>query len=54
MTPCTIDEVAHRLTRFDKHYEEAAAPFQWKFTRKDLGKVLEKLQVHDNALDPAA
>jgi len=50
----TIDEVADRLARFEKHYEKVATPFQWKFTRKDLDKLLEKLQDHDNALRPAA
>ena len=50
----TIEEVADRLARFEKHYEKVATPFQWKFTRKDLYKLLQKLQDHDNALRPAA
>ncbi len=25
-----------RLLRFQEHYERAARPFQWKFTRRDL------------------
>jgi len=50
----SIEEVANRLARFEKHYEKVATPFQWKFTRKDLDKLLEKLQDHDNALRPAA
>ena len=29
-------------------------PFQWKFTRKDLDILLEKLQDHKDALRPAA
>ena len=31
------------LLRFQKHYEEVAQPFQWKFTRKDLAGLLTKL-----------
>ena len=50
----TIDEVADRLARFERHYEEIATPFQWKFTRKDLDILLEKLQEHKDALRPAA
>ena len=50
----TIDEVADRLARFERHYEEIATPFQWKFTCKDLDKLPERLQDHQDALRPAA
>ena len=37
-------EIAHRLLRFQQHYEQAASPFQWKFTRGHLHKLLKKIQ----------
>lgn len=31
------------LLRFQEHYQEVAKPFQWKFTRKDLSRLLAHL-----------
>lgn len=31
------------LLSFGRHYERIAEPFEWKFTRKDLHRVLERL-----------
>jgi len=39
--------VADRLRRFEIRFEEIAHPFQWKFTRKDLAALLEKIAAHD-------
>ena len=50
----SMDEVADRLARFAKHYERVATPFQWRFTRRDLRKLLAKLQDHEDVLAPAA
>ncbi len=36
-------EVEARLLAFQNHYEQAAKPFEWKFTRSDLHEVLAKL-----------
>jgi hypothetical protein len=37
-------EVLHeRLLAFQKHYETIATPFEWKFTRQDLARLLRKL-----------
>jgi hypothetical protein len=33
-----------RLLDFQRHYEEIATPFEWKFTRDDLHKMLAKLK----------
>jgi hypothetical protein len=33
-----------RLLRFQDHYASIAQPFQWKFTRNDLTKLLDKIQ----------
>jgi hypothetical protein len=35
--------VRSRLLRFQQHYEQAATPFQWTFTRRDLRALLAKL-----------
>ena len=32
----------HQLLAFGRRYEQIAAPFQWKFTRQDLNKLLAK------------
>ena len=34
---------AGRLAAFERRYEQSAAPFEWKFTRTDLAKLLERL-----------
>ena len=36
-------EVKSRLLAFERHYEQNAAPFEWKFTRNDLTKLMERL-----------
>ena len=36
-------ELEQQLLAFQSYYEEAAQPFQWKFTRKDLKRLLAKL-----------
>ena len=36
-------EVADRLAAFERRYEGAAAPFEWKFTRHDLALLMKKL-----------
>ena len=38
-----IDEVQSRLLAFERRYEQTAAPFEWKFTRSDLAKLIERL-----------
>ena len=40
----SLDTLADRLERFERHYEIIARPFQWKFTRQDLGKLMQRLQ----------
>jgi len=39
----SLDEVAHALWRFERHFEEIGRPFEWKFTRNDLNQLLTKL-----------
>ena len=40
----SLDAVSDRLIRFQKYYEEIAEPFEWKFTRHDLEKLLAKIK----------
>jgi len=39
----SLDEMAHALWQFERHFETLARPFQWKFTRRDLDQLLLKL-----------
>jgi hypothetical protein len=38
-----LGDVEARLLAFERRYEATAAPFEWKFTRADLTKLLERL-----------
>ena len=40
----SLEVLAQRLERFERHYESIAKPFAWKFTRDDLAKLIERLQ----------
>jgi hypothetical protein len=50
----TLADLKNRLLQFQTYYEAAAKPFQWKFTRRDLAKLLSKLKAHDDLLAKAA
>ena len=39
----SLHEVEDRLLRFQDHYQQAAAPFRWTFTRQDLAALMAKL-----------
>ncbi len=39
----SLAELEDRLLGFEKHYEQVAKPFEWKFTRRDLRQLLSKL-----------
>ena len=39
----SLDMLAERLQRFERHYEAIAKPFEWKFTRDDLNKLIQRL-----------
>jgi DDE superfamily endonuclease len=38
-----LDELERTLLAFGRHYEQIAKPFDWKFTRADLHKLLARL-----------
>jgi hypothetical protein len=50
----SLDEVRNRLIGFQTYYQEIAKRFQWKFTRKDLSLLLERLTKYETRLAPAA
>jgi len=39
----SLEMLADRLQRFERHYEFIAKPFEWKFTRDDLAKLVQRL-----------
>ncbi len=43
----SVVEIEDRLLGFQDHYERAATPFQWTFTRQDLAALLAKLAAKD-------
>jgi hypothetical protein len=38
-----LEILQQRLLAFQDHYESIAKPFKWKFTKKDLNRILRKL-----------
>ncbi len=44
----SLEAVEARLLQFQAHYEQVATPFEWKFTRQDLTRLLEKLERTDS------
>ena len=38
-----LADVEARLQAFERRYEDTAGPFEWKYTRNDLAKLLERL-----------
>jgi len=57
LTPNDFDSltaVEDRLLQFQEHYEKAAKPFQWKFTRRDLGQLLTRIEAVECCQEAAA
>ena len=57
LTPCDFashDDVAARILGFQDHYQQIATPFEWKFTRKDLHKLIARCAQTDSHSLPAA
>ena len=42
-----LDEIQQRLLDFERLYQQAAEPFEWKFTRHDLAKLLHRLRARE-------
>jgi DDE superfamily endonuclease/Homeodomain-like domain len=49
-----LDRLERHLLAFGRHYEQIAAPFQWKFTRSDLNRLLAKLDTPQATISVAA
>jgi len=45
-----VSEIQRRLVDFERRYERAATPFEWKFTRRDLANLLRRLAAHSHAV----
>jgi transposase len=49
-----LADVRDRLEAFQDHYNFAARPFNWRYTKKDLNDLLDRLAAHDAGPLPAA
>jgi hypothetical protein len=47
---CSLGILVERLERFERHYEVIAKPFEWKFTRQDLAKLIQRLHFQPQPL----
>jgi DDE superfamily endonuclease len=43
-----LAEVQRRLLAFQRRYQQTAVPFDWRFTRSDLAKLLRRLDEHEH------
>jgi hypothetical protein len=46
--------LARTLNEFEHHWNEAAEPFEWNFTRDDLAELMQRLAAHEPQLKLAA
>jgi hypothetical protein len=49
-----LDDLATRITAFEQRYRQIAKPFDWKFTRADLDRLLARLTEREPELRLAA
>jgi hypothetical protein len=42
-----LDELAGQILAFEKHHNTAARPFDWRFTRTGLNRLLARITQHD-------
>ena len=57
LTPNDVDSIIDledRLLAFQDRYQELAQPFEWKFTRRDLEQLLQRLSADSSAMKFAA
>jgi hypothetical protein len=57
LQPNDFDDLAaveERLHAFERHYEQLAQPFEWKFTSRDLDALLARLESTEPSLRLAA
>lgn len=41
----SLDELEHRILRFQRQYELIGKPFDWKYTKNDLNDMLQKIRM---------
>jgi hypothetical protein len=46
----SLQMLAERLQDFERHYEAIAKPFEWKFTREDLNKLVQRLHLPSQSM----
>jgi len=46
----SLKNLAQRIIGFQERYEQTAKPFEWKFTKDDLSKMMKKLSVQSKSL----
>jgi len=44
-----LDALAERVLAFQARYNATATPFDWRFTRADLNRLLDRIAVHEAA-----
>ncbi len=44
-----LDALAERVLAFQARYNATATPFDWRFTRTDLDRLLDRIAVHEAA-----
>jgi hypothetical protein len=49
-----LDDLVTTIMTFQKRYEQAAKPFEWKFTKEDLEKMMNKLSTQSSQWPLAA
>jgi transposase len=47
-----LEELAEQILAFENHYNAAARPFDWRFTRTDLNRLLARIRQHDRHAPP--
>jgi len=45
-----LDALAERVLAFQARYNATATPFDWRFTRADLNRLLDRIAVHEAAV----
>jgi hypothetical protein len=50
----SLGAISERLFAFERHYETIAKPFEWKFMRHDLSRLLDRMKKVDVGLWAAA
>jgi hypothetical protein len=49
-----LGDVARTLNDFERHWNEIAEPFDWRFTRDDLAALIDRLRPYEPQLQLAA